>query len=326
MFALSFRQNVPKREYIMNAEKFFTKKYVVIIAALLCCFLWGSAFPCIKIGYSLFNIEGTGSKILFAGLRFILAGILVIISGSIIKRKFLYPKVASLKYVGALSLTQTAVQYLLFYIGLSNCSGVKSSVVEATNVFLAILVACFIFRLEKFTVIKLIGCIVGFAGIVIVNFNGLDFNLSFTGEGFIFLSALSSAFSASMIKIFSSEEDTVTLSGYQFLLGGIILTVVGLISDGRITAFTVNGALILLYLAFISAAAYTLWGLLLKYNRPSLVSAFGFFNPVFGVVLSAWWLGESADWVFLIIALVLVSAGTVIISLLGDKKRSKGLT
>lgn len=308
----------------MNTEKFFTKFYVVIITALLCCFLWGSAFPCIKIGYKLFAIEDTGSKILFAGIRFILAGILVIASGSIIKRKFLYPKVSSLKYVGALSLTQTAIQYILFYIGLSNCSGVKSSVVEATNVFLAIIVACFIFRLEKFTLIKLLGCIVGFAGIVLVNFNGLDFNLSFTGEGFIFLSALSSAFSASMIKIFSAKEDTVTLSGYQFLLGGIILTVAGLIAGGRITVITVSGAFMLVYLAFISAAAYTLWGLLLKYNRPSLVSAFGFFNPVFGVVLSAWWLGESANWLFLIIALVLVSAGIVIISLLGDRKRKRG--
>jgi len=310
----------------MNAEKIFTKTPIVAAVALLCCFLWGSAFPSIKIGYNLFEIGDTGSKILFAGLRFILAGILVIAAGSIINKKFLYPKISSLKYVGALSLTQTAVQYLLFYIGLSNCSGVKSSVVEATNVFLAIIVACFIFRLEKFTAIKLIGCIVGFAGIVLINFNGLDFNMSFTGEGFIFLSALSSAFSASMIKKFSARENTVTLSGYQFLLGGIILSAAGLIAGGRISSVSLSGALMLLYLAFISAAAYTLWGILLKYNRPSLVSAYGFFNPVFGVLLSAWWLGESANWLMCAIALLLVSAGIVIISLLGDKKLNKKLT
>lgn len=311
---------------MINAEKVFKKPYIIVITALFCCFLWGSAFPCIKIGYNLFNIEGTGSKILFAGIRFILAGILVIAFGSIIKRKFLYPKPSSLKYVGALSLAQTAIQYILFYIGLSNCSGVKSSVVNATNVFLAIIVACFIFRLEKFTIIKLLGCIVGFAGIVLVNFNGLDFNLTFTGEGFILLSSLSSAFSASMIKMFSSKEDTVTLSGYQFLLGGIILTAAGLIAGGRIAAVTQNGALMLCYLAFISAAAYTLWGLLLKYNRPSFISAFGFLTPVFGVILSAWWLKDSANRLFLIIALVLVSGGIIIISLFGDRKRGKELT
>lgn len=309
----------------MNAEKFFTKKPAVALIALLCCFLWGSAFPCIKIGYSLFSVDSTGSRLLFAGARFILAGVMVIAVGSVINKGFLYPKAKSLKYVGALSLTQTAVQYLFFYIGLSNCTGVKSSVVEATNVFLAILVACFIFRIEKFTLLKLAGCAVGFAGIIAVNFNGLDFDISFTGEGFIFISALSSAFSASMIKKFSARENTVTLSGYQFLLGGIILCAVGLIMGGRIGTVTLSGVFMLLYLAVISSAAYTLWGLLLKYNKPSSVSAYGFLNPVFGVLLSAWWLGESVNWLMCAIALVLISAGIVIINIFGDRQKPNNI-
>jgi len=305
----------------MNAENFFTKKPVVALLALLCCFLWGSAFPSIKIGYGLFSVVSTGDKLLFAGVRFMLAGIFVIAAGSVINKRFLYPKLKSLKYVGALSLTQTAVQYLFFYIGLSNCTGVKSSVVEATNVFLAILVACFIFRIEKFTLLKLAGCIVGFAGIIAVNFNGLDFSVSFTGEGFIFISALSSAFSSSMIKKFSSKENTVTLSGYQFLLGGIILCAAGLIAGGRINSFSLSGFFMLLYLALISSVAYTLWGILLKYNKPSSVSAYGFLNPVFGVLLSAWWLGESANWLMCAIALILISAGIVIINIFGDRQK-----
>lgn len=49
---------------------------------------------------------------------------------------------------------------------------------------------------------------------------------------------------------------------------------------------------VLLYMAIISAVAYTIWGVLLKYNPVARVSVYGFMNPVFGVILSAFLLGE----------------------------------
>ena len=61
---------------------------------------------------------------------------------------------------------------------------------------------------------------------------------------------------------------------------------------GRISGFTPASTLLLLYMAMISAVAYSLWGLLLKYNPVSRITVFGFMNPVFGVILSALLLGE----------------------------------
>ena len=60
---------------------------------MLCCFLWESAFPCIKIGYELFGIAGTdmATQILFAGIRFVLAGILAVGIGSILQGRLLLP-------------------------------------------------------------------------------------------------------------------------------------------------------------------------------------------------------------------------------------------
>lgn len=298
----------------------FKKSYFVCLFAVLCCFLWGSAFPTIKIGYRLFEIDGVGETVLFAGLRFTLAGVLIAAAGSVLQKKFLFPKKTSWGYVGSLSLAQTAVQYLFFYIGLSNCTGVKSSVIGAMGVFFTILVSSFIFRQEKFTPVKLLGCIVGFAGIVLINFEGLDFSMGVTGEGFLLLAALSSAFSSCMIKKFSDKEDPVTLCAYQFMAGGILLTLAGVCLGGRIDLRNAKGILILLYLAFISSCAYTLWGILLKYNRPSRVAVYGFLNPVFGVVLSAWWLGEEANVLLCLVALALVSAGIIVINLFGEKK------
>lgn len=58
----------------MKTEKIFTKPAGLIFFALLTCALWGSAFPAIKTGFALMNITTAGSKILYAGYRFTLAG------------------------------------------------------------------------------------------------------------------------------------------------------------------------------------------------------------------------------------------------------------
>ena len=75
-------------------EQLMTRTVVVWLGALLCCALWGSAFPCIKIGYQLFEIPSgaTATQILFAGCRFTLAGILAIIIGSVLNHRILVPK------------------------------------------------------------------------------------------------------------------------------------------------------------------------------------------------------------------------------------------
>ena len=75
-------------------KKIFTKKINVALAAMLCCALWGSAFPVIKIGYNFLNIAGsdTSSQILFAGIRFFLAGFFTILLGSIFADKFIVIK------------------------------------------------------------------------------------------------------------------------------------------------------------------------------------------------------------------------------------------
>ena len=63
------------------------KPYIIALLALLCCALWGSAFPCIKIGYEWFDIQGAGSQILFAGWRFFLAGVMTFLFFSIKEKK-----------------------------------------------------------------------------------------------------------------------------------------------------------------------------------------------------------------------------------------------
>ena len=260
-----------------RAEKFWTHPAVVFFIAFFCCFLWGSASPAIKIGYELFTI-GAGdlaSRFVFAGVRFFLAGMMVIAFGSVQQRRFLHPSKISWKYVFVLM----------------------------TSLFLA----AFVFRFEKLTAAKVTGSIAGFLGVLLIVTAGASSGgaVSFAGEGCMVIAAFANAVAGCYIKKFSAKENPVTLSGWQFFCGGIVLMLAGLA---------------LLYMGFISAGAYTLWGILLKYNDVSRITILGFMNPVLGVLLSALFLGEGKEAfsIRVFCALVLVSIGII---LSGKKKR-----
>lgn len=276
-----------------------TKGKNVFLLAMLSCFLWGSATPAIKIGYGMFAIDSadTSSIILFAGIRFFLAGILVVFFQSLLRRRFLAPQKEALPSIFALSLAQTAVQYLFFYIGLAHTTGVHGTIISGTGGFISILMASLLFHYEKLTPAKLLGCIAGFAGILVMNLSGQGgdnlFDVSFLGEGFVFLSQISYAVSGILIKKFSGRFDVVMLSGWQFTLGGLLMIAAGGIGGGHI-AFTGDwkAYLLLLYMALISAVAYSVWGILLQHNPISRVSIYTFLTPLFGVLLSAVFLGE----------------------------------
>lgn len=302
-----------------DKESFMHKTIVVWIGAMICCALWGSAFPFIKIGYRLFDVssDATGTQILFAGLRFTLAGILTVILGSIISKKVLLPKKDSVIKIFKLSLLQTVGQYIFFYIGLANTSGVKASIIGGLNVFIAIFVAGLIFHQEKITSKKVIGSLIGFVGVILVNLDGSSIDASFKilGEGAIILSTVAAAFSSVFIKSYSKDENPVVLSGYQFTVGGIIMIMIGVLMGGNLNTVSIKGICVLVYLAAVSAVAYSLWGILLKYNSVSKVAVFGFMNPVFGVILSALLLGETNTLgMTCFVSLLLVSFGIYIVN------------
>ncbi len=306
----------------MEKRNRLTELPVVFLLAMLCCFLWGSATPAIKIGYQIFGIENsdTVSIILFAGMRFFLAGILVIIVQSVMAGHFIKPEKGSFPSIFKLSLAQTMVQYFCFYVGLAHTSGVAGTIISGAGGFFSILMAALFFRSDKLTLPKIIGCIMGFAGLVIMNVSfdgGTVFHFSFLGEGLVLLSTMSLALSGILVKIYSKNFSVVMLSGYQFILGGFVMMAVGFALGGRIDLVPeISAYVLLLYMAFISAVAYSVWGILMKNNPVSRVAIFNFMIPLFGVLLSAIFLGEveqALSWNKLA-ALILVSCGIYIVN------------
>lgn len=307
-----------------NKNKIFTNPIFVSAAAILCCALWGSATPFIKTGYELMlPKKDVSSTILFAGIRFFLAGIITVLIYSIGRKKLVYPQKRNLSKVAVTGFFQTVIQYIFFYIGLANTTGVKGTVISGSGTFFAILIASLVFRQEKLTFKKIFACIIGFAGIITVNLKGLDLNMNFTGDAFVLFSTVAYAISSVLMRKFSTEEDPVAISGYQFIMGGAVMIVLGVILGGGVAVTTLKAGAVLLYLAFLSAVAYALWGVLLKHNPVSKVTIHSFMIPVFGVLLSELMLSEQSGVtaVNLVIALVLVCAGVTVLNYSPKNKR-----
>lgn len=149
-----------------QTKSILTRPWVVGLAASFCCLLWGSAFPAVKIGYQLLGIGGEDSaaQIVYAGLRFFIAGILIVLFKCGKERRLVLPGKHAWPLIIKLGLVQTAVQYFFFYIGMAHTSGVKGSVITASNVFWAILISALIFRFERLGAKKLLGCPVRLSG------------------------------------------------------------------------------------------------------------------------------------------------------------------
>lgn len=314
----------------LNEEKrnFFQKPMAIIAAALLCCALWGSASPAIKIGYQLLEVKGVPSTILFAGVRFFMAGIITVLIYSIARHRFLYPKKENIPRVLTVSAFQTVIQYIFFYVGLANTTSVKGTIASGSSAFFCVLIASLIFRQEKLTAKKMIACVLGFVGIVVVNLNGLTLTMNFLGDGFVIFSTVSYAFSSVLMKRFSKYEDPVVISGYQFIIGGAFMIILGLSLGGRFSLSSFGGIMLLVYLSFLSAVAYALWGLLLKYNPVSRVSIFSFTTPIFGTLLSLILLPGTSGVkpLNIVITLLLVSLGIFLLNYQGKPKNAQNKT
>jgi len=297
-------------------ERTLQKPAVRGLLALLCCALWGSAFPCVKTGYEWLHIEATGSQILFAGYRFFLAGVLTFIMGSVMERRILRMKKSSVPYVLRQGLMQTTLQYVFFYIGMANTTGTKGSVINASNAFISILAAPLLIKGEKLTWKQGVGCAVGFLGVIIINLEpgAWGDGFSFGGEGMVLICTVFYGISTVIMKKISHLESAMTITAYQLLFGGFILTVIGFAAGGRIAGFDGKSAALLIYMAMLSAVAFSLWTILLKYNSVGKVAIFGFSIPVFGVFLSAVILGEQIISLKNFAALICVSIGILLVN------------
>ncbi len=309
----------------MKAERFFTHPAGVMVAATGATFLWGSAFPFVKLSYEELQIapDEVFEQMVFAGYRFVLAALMIIIFHVVSSRKVGIQR-GSGRALLKVGLFQTFLQYIFFYIGLSFSTGIRGSITVSTVTFFQLVLAHYMYKNDLLNWRKGVGLMIGFTGVILVNMTKGSLEFVFgLGEGLLLLAALSGAYGNILVKNESRDWDVLYLTGYQMLIGGIGLLVIGSVQAG-FAPFHFSGKALwmLAYLAFLSAAGFMLWNNVMKYNKVGKVSMYMFFIPVSGVFLSVLLLHEPFH-LFIALSLLLVVAGIIIVNR-GEKKPDQG--
>ncbi len=306
----------------MNSKEksILSNKVVATFGAILCTFLWGSAYPAVKLGYELFNVgaDDTAAKLAFAGVRFFLSGLIVLIffrAQNKTKVLTISLNVDFWKKVIILALIQTTIHYYFYYIGLSYTTGAKASILNSLTVFFSALLAHMFYKNDRLNLTKSLGIIVGLFAVVIVNYESkMGLSINIRGEGFITIASFFAALSSLYTKKASESVDPILLSGSQLTIGGALLLIIGLFMGSTFPISNAKGLLLLLYMALLSSVAFSLWAALLRHNKVSSITVFYFLIPLFGTLLSVLILKESVMKVQYLVALPAVAIGIYLVN------------
>ncbi len=299
-------------------KKYLTKKWFVISIAIFCSILWGSAFPVLKVSYEEMQMaaDDTIVKVVFAGMRFLLAGLILLIGLFFVNRRALIVTRKQIPILILFGIVQTALQYFFFYNGLANTTGMKGAILSSSGTFFTVVLAHYFYVNDRMNWQKTIGLIGGFAGIIVANW-GQAFQMSFqlTGEGYMILAALTGAIGAIMAKELAIGIHPFALTGWQLTIGSVLMLIIGLpqLQEHAMT-FTSLGWWLFIYSAVLSAVAFALWYSILKYNKAGEISIYKFATPVSGAILSAWFIPGEHFTILIIGALILVVAGFIAIN------------
>ena len=306
----------------MTNNSIFQRPLWAAFFAFIAAFLWGWAYPFIKLGFAEFLIttEMTGSKMLFAGIRFFISGFIILSIAQLshrsfgLKNEFKSKVLQSIFFLLVFTLLNTTLHYACFYIGLSHSQGSRAAILNSLSVFVLVILACLFFKSDKLTFRKLLGCTVGFAGILTLNLGGAESG-SFTllGDGMIILNALCGASAGLMTRGLGQRVDVFVGTGYSLGIGGALLIIPGLLMGGTLPNITLLGLFYLLMLIGISTIGFTLYNKLLTCNPVGKIAIWNSLIPVVGAVTSSLCLHESFVWNYAVAA-CLTTGGIYVIN------------
>lgn len=277
-------------------QSIFQRPLWVVVFALTAAIAWGWAFPLIKVGFSAFGITAdmTGSKMLFAGIRFAIAGLIVLSVARSSGRSFQTSRRIDWRFILAFALMNTTLHYFFFYVGMSHSEGSRAAILNSLSTFLVVLLACACFKSDRLTSRKILGCTVGFCGILALNLGGAESGqFTWLGDGMIILNAICGACANLMTRGLSRRIDIFVGTGYSLFIGGLLLVISGLVFGGTLPHINMLGIICLILLIAISALGFALYNKLLSCNPVGKVAIYNSLIPIVGTVTSCLCLGET---------------------------------
>lgn len=270
------------------------------------------AYPLIKVGYRVFGIasDDIGGKLLFAGVRFFFAGVLVSLLCAARKMPLQIKKKKDYSWLLLLALVNTTLHYMFAYIGLSNNLSGRSTILDSMGGFFLILLSTLFFADDKMTVRKALGCVFGVAGIVLINVDpngGFFDNITFLGDGMILLNALCAGFGGIITRIVSRKMNIIAATGLSMTAGGALLILTGIIAGPKgAWNLKLGGIIVLIALILISAVCFAIYNALLTFHPISEIAIYNALIPVLGVLFAALFLKEPLKWQYMLSVLLVV--------------------
>lgn len=208
------------------------------------------------------------------------------------------------KLIAWVTLLQTLLNYSLFYHGMSLVPGALGAVIVGSQPLVTAVVAAIMHDEDKLTGKKIITIIFGISGVILISAGRQAFRFGTVAELLgvlmILVANIATATSNVIVSLKSKGLNPFVLSSVSLFTGGLLLYLMSIPLEGNHTGpLPLEYWLILLWLSFMAAVAFSLWFMLLQ--RPGVkvseLNLWKFIIPVVGAVLS--WLlvpGEKPEW------------------------------
>lgn len=265
----------------------------ILLPVILCALLWGAAFPLIKLAYACCPEITLTWCLFFAGTRFTLSG-----AGILALCKDPWKRLAATdrKLLLGLTLTQTCIQYLFFYLAMSLSSGMLGALLVSCGSFWWLLLAPLFLKTPAAKLRDWLAIGVGALGVTLAVYSpgAGSGNVLIGGLCFI-LASLSGVLGLIIMKPLSKTIDAKTATGGSLFFGGLILLLIGLpAANDFFQVLTPRLALITLALAIISGVAFSIWNRLAHTYPVNLLAGYRFLIPLSGTLQASLFIaGES---------------------------------
>ena len=289
------------------------------VLAIFACLLWATPFTAIKIG-----LKYT-TPLQFAGIRFLLSGLIILPFIKDLKYKILESK-KRWRFILWVALLQTTFLYGLFYTGISFVPGALAAMLIGSQPLFAAVFAHFMLANDKMSWKKIFAIILGITGVCIISLGRADFVLTTTiplGVGILILNNIVGSTGNVIVSRDAKDMPPRVLASLSMIIGGTALMLISIPIENPSwnTIHPGEYYLSLAWLAMVSAFAITIWfGLLQRPGvKVSNLNTWKFIVPIFGASLSWLVLPDEHPDLLSIIGMIVIACSLLFVNYLNRR-------
>lgn len=290
------------------------KTHSQTLVALLVMLLWGALFPLVKIGYQACEIDTSsiGSILMFAGVRFVVCGLIIAIWAHLKCQRLDWNLRESLFPIASMGLFSIVLHYACTYIGLSITESSKTAILKQLGALLYICFSFLFVKEDKFNCNKLLGAFLGFTGILVINAGGGGSHHTLSlGDLLIIAASVCTVVSNLIGKKVMTRNPSMLTTGVSQLFGGIVLMGIAFLMNGNMPQISLSALLVFTAICFASVFSYCLWFETVRTGQLSQLFLIKFSEPIFASLFGALLLGENIlRWQYLL-SFVLIALGII---------------